>query len=132
MKLLIAHENKANLGLLRAVLEDEGFTVVEAMDVAQGLKLLKEHGPDAIISDLPFPKVAGYRAREEDRNPKERKRSFAPTIMAALRLAPRRFNRVLRGRAARRRLRHADGDSAVVVRTVEKKGGDFERLRKAL
>jgi signal transduction histidine kinase len=132
MKLLIAHENKANLGLLRAVLEDEGFTVVEAMDVAQGLKLLKEHGPDAIISDLPFPKVAGYRTREDDHKTKERRRSFAPTIMAALRLAPRRFNRVLRGRAARRRLRQADGDSAVVVRKVEETSGDFERLRKAL
>ena len=132
MKLLIAHKNKTNLRLLRKMLEAEGFAIVEAADVAQGLKLLEEQGPDAIISDVPFPKTDRYRFRGvRDGAPRERL-ALPPAIMEALRQAPRRFNRVLRGRVARRRLRKAKGDSAVFVRDVEDASGDLEAVREAL
>src|SRR4026208_178551 len=119
MKLLIAHDNKANLRLLRRILAGEGFAVVEAADAAQGLRLLKEHGPDAIISDVPFPTLDGYGCDEEGKSP------FTPKIIAALRRAPRRLKRVLRGRAAQRRLRRVEGDTAVLVRKAE---GESEGL----
>jgi signal transduction histidine kinase len=124
MKLLIAHKNKTNLRLLRRMLKAEGFAIVEAADVAQGLKLLKEQGPDAIISDIPFPQVD--RDGLERGKGRARKSSFAPAIMEALRRAPRHLNRVLRGRVARRGLRRAGGDSAVFVRSVESGSNDFE------
>jgi signal transduction histidine kinase len=121
MKLLIAHKNKTNLRLLRRMLKAEGFAIVEAADVAEGMKLLKEQGPDAIISDLPLPHVD-----RESGKARAKASSFAPAIMDALRRAPRRFNRVLRAGVARRRLRGASGDSAVFVRNVENGSNDFE------
>ena len=123
MKLLIAHKNKTNLRLLRKMLKAEGFAIVEAADVAEGLKLLEEQGPDAIISDVPFPQVDRDRFRDESGKAQAKTSSFAPAIMDALRRAPQRFNRVLR---ARRRFRRASGDSAVFVRNVENGSHDFE------
>ena len=91
MKLLIAHKNKTNLRLLRKMLEAEGFAIVEAADVAQGLKLLEERGPDAIISDVPFPKTERDRFRSAPERTRRKKLSLAPAILDALRQAPRRF-----------------------------------------
>ena len=124
MKRSIAHKNRTNLRLLRRMLKAEGFAIVEAADIAEGMKLLKEQVPDAIISDIPFPQVDRDELRGE--SGKVRAKKFAPAFIDALRRAPRRFNRVLRASAARRRLRRASGDSAVFVGSVENGGNDFE------
>ena len=105
------------------MLKAEGFAIVEAADVAEGLKLLEEKGPDAIISDMPCPQVDRDTFRGETGKARAKTSSFAPAIMDALRQAPQRFNRVLR---ARRRFRRASGDSAVFVRNVMNGSNDFE------
>src|SRR5688500_11144718 len=112
MKLLIAHKNKSNLRLLREMLEAEGFAIIEATDVAQGMKLLDEHGPDAVVSDVPFPKLERRGFGEGGRT----STPLGPALIKALQRAPRRFKRVLRGRVAQRRLRRAKGDTAIFVR----------------
>ena len=130
MKLLIAHKNKSNLRLLREMLEAEGFAIIEAADVAQGMKLLDEHGPDAVVSDVPFPKVERPTFRGE--NGRTRNASLGPALIKALRRAPRRLKRVLRGRVARRRLRRAKGDTAIFVSDVEDGSADIAAVRQAL
>ena len=51
----------------RELLEDRGYAVVEAADGAQGLRLLYEVRPDAVILDLGMPGMDGWTALERIR-----------------------------------------------------------------
>src|SRR5205814_5925412 len=57
--------------LLRAQLEAEGVTVLEASDGVEGLAKLKRQKVDAAISDLLMPNMDGYRFCYEVRKSKE-------------------------------------------------------------
>ncbi len=59
MKVLIV-DDEANLRrMLRALLEEEGYSVVEAGSAEQGLGLLEEHRPETILLDLALPGASG-------------------------------------------------------------------------
>ncbi len=59
MKVLIV-DDEANLRrMLRALLEDEGYSVVEAGSAEEGLSLLDEHRPETILLDLALPGASG-------------------------------------------------------------------------
>jgi two-component system cell cycle sensor histidine kinase/response regulator CckA len=61
MTVLIVDDVPANLKLLRAILEAEGITVVEATDGRQGLAVLERDKIDLVISDVLMPNMDGYR-----------------------------------------------------------------------
>ena len=59
MKILIV-DDEANLRrMLRALLEEEGYSVVEAGSAEKGLLLLDEHRPETILLDLALPGESG-------------------------------------------------------------------------
>ena len=57
--LLVIDDEPAILELLRINFEMEGFTVVSAVDGAQGLEQARAHRPDVIVSDIMMPGVDG-------------------------------------------------------------------------
>jgi PAS domain S-box-containing protein len=61
MKLLIVDDIDTNLRLLRAQLESEGASVVEARNGVEALELLAGEPVDGIISDILMPQMDGYR-----------------------------------------------------------------------
>lgn len=59
MKVLIV-DDEANLRrMVRALLEEEGYTVAEAGSAEEGLALVDEHPPEAILLDLVLPGDSG-------------------------------------------------------------------------
>jgi PAS domain S-box-containing protein len=71
MNILIVDDYPVNLKLLRAQLEGEGHTVLEAADGVEGLAVLEREAVDAIISDILMPRMDGYRFCHEVRaNPR--------------------------------------------------------------
>jgi diguanylate cyclase (GGDEF)-like protein/PAS domain S-box-containing protein len=61
MKLLIVDDTNTNLRLLRAQMESEGVTVVEAGNGVEALAMLADQQVDGIISDILMPQMDGYR-----------------------------------------------------------------------
>ena len=61
LNILIVDDNPLNRKLLRATLEAEQYTVIEAPDGLEALQTLNEARVDAIISDILMPKMDGYR-----------------------------------------------------------------------
>src|SRR5258708_37476164 len=58
--ILIVDDNAMNRKLLRAILESESLTVVEAGDGAEALAVLEREKADAIITDVLMPRMDGY------------------------------------------------------------------------
>jgi len=56
---LVVDDEKDICELLRAHLEEEGFSVVTAQDGRQGLRLAKKVRPDLILLDIAMPKMDG-------------------------------------------------------------------------
>ncbi len=61
MKLLIVDDHPTNLKLLRAQLEAEGHSVVEAANGVEALQVLEHEGADGVISDILMPQMDGFR-----------------------------------------------------------------------
>ncbi|MBQ0787632.1 MAG: PAS domain-containing protein, partial [Oceanihabitans sp.] len=58
--ILIVDDTFENLYLLRVILEEVGYVVVEAKDGKEGLEKLHEYNVDLIISDILMPVMDGY------------------------------------------------------------------------
>jgi two-component system cell cycle sensor histidine kinase/response regulator CckA len=71
VNVLILDDVDTNRKLLRAQLEAEGVTVLEASNGVEGLEALKRQKVDAAISDLLMPNMDGYRFCYEVRKSKE-------------------------------------------------------------
>src|SRR5258707_15250520 len=52
---------------LRAVLENQGFRVLQARDGQQGKQLVYQHHPDLVILDMMMPRMGGYPVLEHFR-----------------------------------------------------------------
>jgi PAS domain S-box-containing protein len=65
--ILIVDDFPANRMLLKAVLQQEGYHVIEASDGAQALQIIEDHSVDVIISDILMPGMDGYRLCTEIR-----------------------------------------------------------------
>ena len=53
---------------LRAVLEKQGFRVLQARDGQQGKQLVYQHRPDLVILDMMMPRMGGYPVLEHFRD----------------------------------------------------------------
>ncbi len=60
-RILIVDDIPANRLLLRAILEPEGFTVVETADGVEALAALRREPFDAVITDVLMPNMDGFR-----------------------------------------------------------------------
>ena len=69
-KVLVAEDNPANRELLRELLENRGYDVVEALDGQEALRMVDETQPDILLLDIGMPILDGYAvARRIRENP---------------------------------------------------------------
>ena len=59
-KIMIVEDDRFLSSLMKARLEKEGFTVVQAFDGEEAMGMLKQEIPSLIILDLIMPKVTGF------------------------------------------------------------------------
>jgi two-component system chemotaxis response regulator CheY len=60
MKILTVDDSRTMRDMLRLALGGAGFTVVQAVDGQDGLKVLPQQPVDVIITDINMPKLDGY------------------------------------------------------------------------
>src|SRR5919107_5209627 len=69
-KILIVEDNVLNMKLFNDLLEAHGYTVLQAMDGLEALRIVREHRPDLILMDIQLPEVSGLeitkRLKEDD------------------------------------------------------------------
>lgn len=70
-KVLIIDDEKNILDSLSGILEDEGFTVLKAMDGKQGLEIFDSESPDVVLLDVWMPEMDGIQVLKEIRAKKE-------------------------------------------------------------
>jgi two-component system cell cycle response regulator DivK len=58
-KILIVEDNPANMRLIRMVLRDKGYSLLEATDGEEALAVAIEGCPDLIVMDIQLPKMDG-------------------------------------------------------------------------
>jgi CheY-like chemotaxis protein len=69
-RVLVAEDNPVNRELLRELLEHRGYSVVEACDGQQALRMVEEARPDILLLDIGMPVLDGYAvARKIRENP---------------------------------------------------------------
>jgi two-component system cell cycle response regulator DivK len=59
-RILIAEDNPINRELLRELLETRGFTVREACDGQEALRIIEQDLPDLVLLDIGMPLLDGY------------------------------------------------------------------------
>jgi CheY-like chemotaxis protein len=59
-KILIAEDNAVNRELLRELLEMRGYTVVEACDGEEALRMIEQTQPDLLLLDIGMPLLDGF------------------------------------------------------------------------
>jgi CheY-like chemotaxis protein len=59
-KVLIAEDNATNRELFRELLEARGYTVVEACDGTEALKMMEQALPDILLLDIGMPVLDGF------------------------------------------------------------------------
>jgi CheY-like chemotaxis protein len=58
--ILVVDDDRGQRFLMRKVLEDKGFEVIEAADGVEACRLNEEHHPDLLLVDLMMPHMDGY------------------------------------------------------------------------
>lgn len=61
-RILVIEDNEQNLYLIRFILEQSGFEVVEARNGTEGVDQAIKELPDLIIMDIQLPDINGYEA----------------------------------------------------------------------
>ena len=67
-RILIADDKETSRELLRIVLENCGYSIVEAIDGGDALEKAHRENPDLILLDLQMPVFSGYEVLEQLRN----------------------------------------------------------------
>jgi two-component system, cell cycle response regulator DivK len=88
-KILIADDKPTGRELVRTVLENSGYEVIEASDGPEALRMARESSPDLIILDLHMPQIDGFGVIQELR----RDGNFAATPVVALTASAMRGDR---------------------------------------
>jgi CheY-like chemotaxis protein len=71
IKVFIAEDNAVNRELLRELLESRGYTVVEACDGAEALRMIEQTQPDILLLDIGMPVLDGFAVvRQVRQNPR--------------------------------------------------------------
>ena len=66
-KILVADDKPTNRELIRVILENSGYAVIEASDGRQAVDLALEHIPDLLLLDLQMPELDGFNVLSEVR-----------------------------------------------------------------
>ena len=66
--ILIIDDDRELVEALRAVLEKQGFNVIQAHDGHQGKQLIYAHKPSLVILDMMMPRMGGYPVLEHFRD----------------------------------------------------------------
>lgn len=66
-RILIVEDNAANLELASYLLEHAGYTMLQALDGAQGLHAIRGQQPDLVLCDLQMPVMNGFEMLREVR-----------------------------------------------------------------
>ena len=64
-KILVVEDNKNNLYMIKFILENSGYKIVEAIDGFEGVKLAAFEKPDLILMDMQLPGLDGYEATKQ-------------------------------------------------------------------
>ena len=71
-RVLIVEDNKADVRLLKDILERRGYETLQTGDGLEAIKLALEHLPDLILMDIQLPEISGLevtrRLRGDDRS----------------------------------------------------------------
>ena len=60
IKVLVAEDNAVNRELLRELLEAREYTVLEACDGLEALRLIEQDKPDILLLDIGMPRLDGF------------------------------------------------------------------------
>ena len=63
-KILIVEDNEMNRDMLSRRLERRGFTVVMAVDGAEGVAMARSETPDLVLMDMSLPVMNGWEATQ--------------------------------------------------------------------
>ena len=61
-RILIVEDTEDNRRIMRDLLTNAGFELLEALDGGQGVAMAAEHCPDLILMDMQLPVLDGYEA----------------------------------------------------------------------
>jgi two-component system, cell cycle response regulator DivK len=92
-KILIVEDKPASRELLRTVLEQQGYGVVEAEDGEQALIRVREEVPDLVLMDLQIPARNGYDVLREMR--KDSRLNHVPVVAVTANAMPEDQDKVL-------------------------------------
>ena len=59
-RVLIVEDNKADVRLLKDILERRGYETLQTGDGLEAIKLALEHLPDLILMDIQLPEISGF------------------------------------------------------------------------
>lgn len=65
LKVIIVEDEPVFRLIYKGVLENAGYTVLEAEDGVKGLEMIKKERPDIILLDLILPRMGGYEVLEK-------------------------------------------------------------------
>lgn len=60
--ILVVEDTEDNRQILRDVLVNAGFDLIEAVDGEEGVRMAARHHPDLVLMDIQLPLVDGYEA----------------------------------------------------------------------
>jgi two-component system cell cycle response regulator DivK len=64
-RILVVDDQEDNRRILRDLLANSGFEVIEALTGEQGVRLAEERLPDLILMDIQLPGIDGYEATRQ-------------------------------------------------------------------
>ena len=73
-KILLIEDEELMIDLLQRRLTKEGYEISVARDGEEGLKVMREKGPDLVLLDIIMPKMGGFEVMEEMGKNKELKK----------------------------------------------------------
>ena len=65
---LVIEDNEMNMKLARSLLQIGKYSVLEAIDAEDGIRLAREHHPDLILMDIQLPGLDGLTATQKIKN----------------------------------------------------------------
>jgi two-component system, cell cycle response regulator DivK len=71
-RILIVEDNKADVRLLKDILESHGYETLQTGDGLEAINLALAHLPDLILMDIQLPEISGFevtrRLKDDDRS----------------------------------------------------------------
>ncbi len=68
-RLLLAEESEAERDMVRVILEDHGYYVIEVDDGERAVELARKLSPDLIVADVRLPRMSGFQVVQALKDP---------------------------------------------------------------